>query len=122
MTPIIVPLIEIVVLSFMLTGVLLLVLLKLRVLPGLERGESLYSMFRLLVRKQEEEKPQIDVRDSLALGPFAAALLIPMYLSSPASSQARYVDITMISSTIRVVDKTQPSPHSAPNLIVPLPA
>lgn len=120
MLPIIVALIEIIVLSFVLTGVLLIALLGLRVVPGLSKEDSLYSIFRALVGGQEE-RPRLYVRDSQALVPVAAAFLVPMYLSA-AAAQAIY-DITMEPSTptLQVADQGRPS-GSAPNLVIPLPA
>jgi len=120
MLPIIVTLVEVIVLSFVLTGVLLIALLGLRVLPGLSKEDSLYSIFRALVGAQEE-RPRLYVRDSQALAPVAAAFLVPMYYLSAAAAQAIY-DITIASApTIQVADQGRPS-DSAPNLVVPLPA
>jgi len=115
MLPIIVTLVEIIVLSFALTGILLVVLLGLRILPGLSKGDSLYSIFCALV-KAPEEKPLVFIRDSRTLSPMAAALLVSMYLSSTAA-QTTYA-ITMPSRpTVSVTDRALSS-DSASNLVV----
>jgi hypothetical protein len=119
MIPVVVTLVEITVLSFVLTGLLLLVLLKLRFLPGLEKGDSLYSLLRALLRQPEQE-PHLYVRDSKAWSPMAAALLVSIYLSS-ATVRTTYTIAMAPPPTVRVVDQTTSS-DSASNLIIPLAA